>query len=105
MRKLGLRAVRPKRNTSKRASEHKVYPYLLRGKTIDSRTRCGPLTLTSGEDEPEASLGSATSPSFGFPRDVGVIVENDFDRGCDGIGGVEGLQKLDEFATAVTILL
>jgi hypothetical protein len=32
-----------------------------------------------------------------------VIVENDFDRGCDGISGVEGLQKLDEFATAVTI--
>src|SRR6202047_4751900 len=28
-------AVRPKRNTSKRHPEHKVYPYLLRGKTID----------------------------------------------------------------------
>ena len=35
MRKLGLWAVRPKRNTSKRHPEHKVYPYLLRGKTID----------------------------------------------------------------------
>jgi putative transposase len=35
MRKLGLRAVRPKRNISKRHPEHKVYPYLLRGKTID----------------------------------------------------------------------
>src|SRR5947207_9567541 len=33
MRKLGLWAVRPKRNTSKRHPEHKVY--LLRGKTID----------------------------------------------------------------------
>src|SRR5207253_6646687 len=33
MRKLGLWAVRPKRNTSKRHPEHKVYPYLLRGKT------------------------------------------------------------------------
>jgi putative transposase len=32
MRKLGLWAVRPKRNTSKRHPEHKVYPYLLRGK-------------------------------------------------------------------------
>jgi putative transposase len=50
MRKLGLWAVRPKRNTSKRHPEHKVYPYLLRGKTIDqpnqslpSRKRgCGP---------------------------------------------------------------
>ena len=34
MRKLGLWAIRPKR-TSKRAPGHKVYPYLLRGKTID----------------------------------------------------------------------
>jgi putative transposase len=33
MRKLGLWAVRPKRNASK--PEHKVYPYLLRGRTID----------------------------------------------------------------------
>src|SRR6202011_1856365 len=52
MRKLGLWAVRPKRNTSKRHPGHKVYPYLLRDKTIDqanqslpSRKRgCGPLT-------------------------------------------------------------
>ena len=52
MRKLGLWAVRPIRNTSKRHPEHKVYPYLLRGKTIDqpnqslpSRKRgCGLLT-------------------------------------------------------------
>jgi putative transposase len=35
MRKLGLWAVRPKRNTSKRHPGHKVYPYLLCGKTID----------------------------------------------------------------------
>src|SRR5438270_39883 len=35
MRKLGLWAVRPKRNTSKRHPGHKVYPYLLHGKTID----------------------------------------------------------------------
>jgi len=34
-RKLGLWAVRPKRNTSQRHPEHKVYPYLLRGKTIN----------------------------------------------------------------------
>jgi putative transposase len=35
MRKLGLWAVRPKRNTSKRHPEHNVYPYLLRGTIID----------------------------------------------------------------------
>jgi putative transposase len=31
MRKLGLWAVRPKRNTSKPHPEHTIYPYLLRG--------------------------------------------------------------------------
>src|SRR5437899_13073770 len=35
MRRLGLWAVRPKRNTSKPNPAHKVYPYLLRGKVID----------------------------------------------------------------------
>jgi putative transposase len=35
MRKLGLCAIRPKRSTSKPHPEHKIYPYLLRDKTID----------------------------------------------------------------------
>jgi putative transposase len=35
MRKLGLCAIRPKRNTSKPHPEHKIYPCLLRDKTID----------------------------------------------------------------------
>jgi putative transposase len=35
MRKLGLSAVRPRRNTSKPHPAHKIYPYLLRDKTID----------------------------------------------------------------------
>src|SRR3977135_766000 len=39
MRKLGLWAVRPKRNTSKPNPAHKVYPYLLRGKVIDQPNR------------------------------------------------------------------
>jgi putative transposase len=34
-RKLGLCAIRPKRNTSKPHPEHKIYPYLLRDRTID----------------------------------------------------------------------
>jgi putative transposase len=34
MRKLGLCAIRPKRNTSKPHPEHKIYPYLLRDRTI-----------------------------------------------------------------------
>ena len=35
MRKLGLCAIRPKRNTSKPHPEHKIYPYLLRGMAIE----------------------------------------------------------------------
>jgi len=35
MQKLGLSAVRPKRNTSKPHPAHKIYPYLLRDLTID----------------------------------------------------------------------
>jgi putative transposase len=35
MQKLGLWAVRPKRNTSKPHPAHRIYPYLLRGLTID----------------------------------------------------------------------
>src|SRR5437016_786740 len=46
MRKLGLWAVRPKRNTSKRHPKHKVYPYLLRGKTIDQANRVWAADIT-----------------------------------------------------------
>jgi putative transposase len=35
MRKLGLWAITPKPDTSRAHPEHKVYPYLLRGMTID----------------------------------------------------------------------
>ena len=42
MLKLGLWAVRPTRNSSKRHPEHKVYPYLLRGKTIDQPNQACP---------------------------------------------------------------
>jgi len=45
MRKLGLCAVRLKRNTSKPHPEHKIYPYLLRDKTIDQPNRYGSATL------------------------------------------------------------
>ena len=64
MKKLGLWAVRPKRNTSKRHPGHKVYPYLLRGRTIDQpnqslpprRRGHGPLT------SPPPSRGQALHP-------------------------------------------
>ena len=47
MRKLALWAVRPKRNTSKRHSGHKVYPYLLRGRTIDQPNQAWAADITS----------------------------------------------------------
>src|SRR6267142_1561849 len=46
MRKLGLWAVRPKRNTSKRHHEHAVYPYLLRGKAIDQANQVWAADIT-----------------------------------------------------------
>ena len=49
MRKLGLWAVRPTRNTSKRHPGHKVYPYLLRGKTIDRANQVWGADITWGD--------------------------------------------------------
>ena len=45
MRKLGLCAIRPKRNTSKPHPEHKIYPYLLRDRAIAQSNQDGQLTL------------------------------------------------------------
>jgi len=47
MRKLGLCAVTPKRNTSKPHPEHKIYPYLLSGKTIDQPNQVWAADITS----------------------------------------------------------
>src|ERR1700738_1817752 len=46
MRKLGLWAGRPKRNTSNLHPGHKVYPYLLRGKTIDQANQVWAADIT-----------------------------------------------------------
>ena len=35
MRRMGLEALGPKPKTSRRSAQHRVYPYLLRGRTID----------------------------------------------------------------------
>jgi hypothetical protein len=56
-----------------------------------------PGAVLRGEHELEASLGSGGEPGLGFPRNVGrVIVEDDLDRGCRGVGGIEGVEKLDD---------
>ena len=45
MRIMGLVTVAPKPNTSKKNKEHKIYPYLLRGLTIEQLIRFGALIL------------------------------------------------------------
>jgi putative transposase len=52
IRKLGLWAVRLKRNTTKPHPGHKVYPYLLRGKTIDQANQvwAADITYPCGRD-------------------------------------------------------
>jgi len=47
MRKLGLSAIRPKRRTSTSHPEHKIYPYLLRHKTIDQPNQVWSADITS----------------------------------------------------------
>jgi putative transposase len=44
MRLMGLEGLFPGRKTSTPAPGHKVYPYLLRGLTIDRPNRCGAAT-------------------------------------------------------------
>src|SRR6201981_18975 len=57
------------------------------------------------EREGKAANGLRSKPARGLARDMGgMVVENDLDRGVGGGGGVEQLEKLDEFAAAVAFL-
>jgi putative transposase len=48
MRRMGLEAIYRRPNTSKPAPGHRIYPYLLRGLTIDHPNMCGrPISPTS----------------------------------------------------------
>ena len=56
------------------------------------------------EGEFEAVRRLACKPGSGFLGNVcGMIVEDQLDRGIGRIGGVEKLEKFDEFATAMAI--
>ena len=49
MRLMGIEAIYPKRNLSKPHPSHKIYPYLLRKKTIEEVNQAGVLiSPTSG---------------------------------------------------------
>ena len=57
------------------------------------------------EGEFEAADRLLGEPSLGLLGNVrGMIIEDQLDRGMDRIGGVEKLEKFDEFPTAVAIL-
>src|SRR5215469_7500381 len=57
------------------------------------------------EREGEAANGLRRQPARGLARDMGgVVVENDLDRGVARIGGIEALEKFNEFAAAVAFL-
>src|SRR5438270_12182815 len=56
----------------------------------------------SGMQMPDGLRGK---PVRGLARDMGgMVVENHLDRGVGGVGPVEELEKLDEFAAAMAFL-
>jgi hypothetical protein len=58
--------------------------------------------MRRGEREGKTANGLRGEPARDLARDIGgMVVENDPDG---GVGGVEELEKLDEFATAVAFL-
>src|SRR6266481_3620218 len=58
-----------------------------------------------GEREGKAPDRLRGEPGRGLARDMGgMVIENDLDRGVGGVGDVEELEKLDEFAAAVALL-
>src|SRR5438132_14043634 len=58
-----------------------------------------------GEREGKAPDRLRGEPGRGLARDMGgMVIENDLDRGVGGVGTVEELEKLDEFAAAVALL-
>ena len=63
-----------------------------------------PGTVGRCEGEGKAPRGLRRQPSRGLARDVGgMVVEDDLDRGVGRIGGVEELEKLDEFPAAMAL--
>src|SRR5438477_5196408 len=57
------------------------------------------------EREGKSANGLRGKPVRGLARDMsGMVVENHLDRGVGGVGPVEELEKLDEFAAAVAFL-
>jgi hypothetical protein len=64
-----------------------------------------PRPMRRREREGKAANGLRGKPARGLARDMGgMVVENDLDRGVGGVGPVEELEKLDEFAAAVMFL-
>src|SRR5262249_2227095 len=63
-----------------------------------------PGTMLGRESEFEAAVGLIGEPSLGLFGDVRrMIVEDQLDRRMGRIGGIEELEKFDEFATAMAV--
>jgi uncharacterized protein GlcG (DUF336 family) len=99
MRKLGLWAVRPKRNTSKRHPERQVYPYLLRGRTIDrANTARSFRTSTAAYAKRFADNDPVVRQQVTLPNVIAIPGGLPIKVGDDVIGGaaVSGSPGVDE---------
>jgi putative transposase len=85
MRKLGLSAVRPKRNTSKPHPGHKVYPYLLRDRTIDQRSASRRSAKRSPFGKPEI-FNSDQGSQFTSEEFTRVLLDYGIEISMDGRG-------------------
>ena len=80
MRAMGIEALVPRPSTSKPAPGHKIYPYLLRGLTIDGRTRCGRPTSPTSRWRAASSISWRSSTGSAGACSGMAAVEHDGGR-------------------------
>ena len=81
MKRMGIEAIYRRPNTSKPAPGHKIYPYLLRGLTVDGPTRSGRWTSPTSRWRAALSISppSSTGSAAGFSSwRLSITMEADF---------------------------